>query len=126
MPSNVRAKVSFLRPEDGGRSAPPSGPRYASVGRFAQPPGPSQEWSVVFDFVGAPDLQGEVEARVSFLAEPPPLDLVFRNANFEICEGRRVVGHAQLLPATESVGALPSKAASTVLKPTPTVFAVTR
>ncbi len=69
----------------------------------------------MLDFDGSPDLRGEVEANVSFLSEPPPLDLLFRNANFDLCEGRKVVGHAQLLPVTESLGPLPT-ARSTVRK----------
>ena len=98
----MRAKIEWVKPEEGGRSRPPSGegsrPYSAPVklGGSNEPWPPPEAWSLVVEKVEAPDLY-TWEADVRFLVEGAPVQLLTTGRNFELYEGRLCVARGTLL-----------------------------
>jgi hypothetical protein len=87
------ARIQWLHSVEGGRKQPPSGPTYTTVARFEQQGDQwiNDAWSLVLDFVGAPDDDLCHLAKVRFLAEGAPSDWLREGSKFELMEGSKVV-----------------------------------
>jgi hypothetical protein len=98
--SECRAKVRWLSFEEGGRTKPPTGPRYSSTARFEkQRPkanqsdaAPAEPWGLVLYIGNDP---GDVV--VSPLVAEVPSDLLQRGSRFELFEGEVKVGEGEIL-----------------------------
>jgi len=96
MGMRMLAEIEWIRPEDGGRSKPPSGegsPRYATIVRFAESAGAStlgEAWSLVVEKVEALNPYSWV-AEVRFLVDAAPMDLLASGRTFELYEGHKRV-----------------------------------
>lgn len=96
----VRARIRWLSAKEGGRSAPPAGPRYSTAARFeGQVPNWEEEaWSLVAEFEGPVDETGWILADVRFLVpERAPIDLLRVGSRFELMEGPRVVATGEVI-----------------------------
>jgi hypothetical protein len=94
----MKAKISWIPKEMGGRVCPPSGTTYSSVAKFPEDGDswPSSAWSVVVTF--AKD-QNRLEhfADVQFLSCDAPQDRLKSGNHFEIYEGFKRVARVQLI-----------------------------
>ncbi len=95
----VSASIQWLRPSEGGRKAPPDGPRYSTVIRFDQQRETwrNEAWSLVADLLGTPDAQFIQQAKVQFFAEGSPEHLLVPGSHFDLMEGDRIVGRGEIL-----------------------------
>lgn len=93
-----KANLQWRRHEDGGRQSPPPGPKYSTVARFAkQKESWSKEaWSLVVEFVDAPDVTLSHHVLVSFLADGPE-ELLQPGSAFELMEGRQSVAQGTVV-----------------------------
>jgi hypothetical protein len=93
----ARAIISWVPRTKGGRTAPPAGPVYSTVCRFADDTGwPNTAWSLVLQRL-QPYAQGRYWfAEVHFLAPAAPEGLLRSGARFELYEGRRLVATGQV------------------------------
>lgn len=95
------AEIDWIRPDDGGRSKPPTGegsPRYATIVRFAESvddSSPGEAWSLVVEKVEALSLYSWV-AEVRFLMETAPLGLLSSGRTFELYEGHKRVATGKI------------------------------
>jgi hypothetical protein len=97
---HVLARVQWLAERDGGRKAPPTGPRYWAVARFpeAKRSPPSMAWSVVVDLLEHTPTEGVGHVNLSFLVgDAAPQELLLAGATFELMEGPHVVAHGVVL-----------------------------
>lgn len=99
MAPNVRALVTWIPKNEGGRNIPPVGPRYVSVVRFeeAMEAYSKNAWSLVIEFARRPGDSLVVEAVVSFLMDDAPHHLLHPGGKFEIFEGSRKVGYGEVI-----------------------------
>jgi hypothetical protein len=97
-----RALISWIPADQGGRQAPPAGPRYVTVARFEEDEQwPDRAWSLVIEFVKTVDRGRYTLASVRFLAEEAPSHLLHRGSRFTLMEGaRRVAKGVVLSPST--------------------------
>lgn len=95
----VKAKVSWVPIEAGGRKSPPPGPRYVTVARFDDDKNkyPKEAWSLVLEFSDVPDDSLSVVADVRFLVEDAPVRLLRQGSTFELYEGRKLVARGIVL-----------------------------
>lgn len=100
MTGMVRARLRWLSAAEGGRAAPPTGPRYSTVARFEDAADwPDRAWSIVAEFHGSLDASGTIEVDLSFLApDNAPAALLHVGSRFELFEGRRLVAKGEVLP----------------------------
>ena len=97
----MRAKISWKRPDEGGRMKPPLGegsPPYATLARLGgsnEPWPPSEGWSLVVEKVEAIDLY-TWEANVRFLVSEAPSELLTPGRTFELFEGSKCVASGSL------------------------------
>jgi hypothetical protein len=99
---SVIAKIRWLRSNEGGRSAPPSGPHYSTVARFepqTEEQWRKEAWSLVLDLEGSPDENWNQIARVRFLADEAdaPIRWLQPNSSFALFEGHRKVAEGTVL-----------------------------
>jgi hypothetical protein len=97
-----RARIAWLPPEQGGRGAPPAGPRYSTPARFEvawEAWARGQAWSLVLDLVSHPIGLTDWIAEVRFLVDEAPQELITEGARFELYEGKKCVGHGTVLAA---------------------------
>jgi hypothetical protein len=102
MTEPVNAMIRWVPAERGGRKAPPAGPVYRTVARFedARDRWPEEAWSLVVELVRPYRAGGDAAwAKVRFLVDEAPAELLSEGARFELCEGRRVVGKGVVLPS---------------------------
>ena len=91
----MRAKIEWVRHEDGGRLAPPlgEGPSpYSTVVRFAgsnEPWPPTEAWSLVVEKIASDHYTWEADVR--FLVDDAPAELLTSGRGFELFEGNRRV-----------------------------------
>jgi hypothetical protein len=93
MSKSVKALITWLTPDQGGRSTLPSGLRYSTVARFA-PQGTEWEksaWSLIVEFTETPRFTLSHLARVKFLVPEGPAELLTSGNSFDLVEGSRVV-----------------------------------
>jgi hypothetical protein len=98
---SVLAKIRWLKPDEGGRVAPPPGPRYSTVAKFESQTDAQwrrNAWSLVLDLEGIPDETWTQMAWVRFLAGAgPPADWLHPRKNFELFEGSKKVAEGTVL-----------------------------
>jgi hypothetical protein len=89
-----RAKIHWLTQAQGGRLAPPAGPRYSTVARFEQLEGlwPTEAWSLVLIFSNDAS-----DVTVSPLVEEAPEALFVSGSRFDLFEGARKVAEGEIL-----------------------------
>ena len=97
--TSVKAKVCWLKEEEGGRKSPPSGPKYSTVARFEDEKDSwlREAWSLVLEFSGTPDESLCITTDVRFLSEDGPMRLLHRGSVFELFEGRQLVARGEVL-----------------------------
>ena len=89
------ARIRWLPRSQGGRAAPPIGPRYVAPARFPSDTAnwPHEAWSLVVDLVDRPHGPDEWLARIQFLVDEAPHHLIADHVHFELYEGKRCVAH---------------------------------
>jgi len=97
--SETIARIRWLGPTDGGPDAPPPGPRYSTVARFAQLADrwPEKAWSVVLDIATPADADGVMVAAIRMLAADAPPELLTAGSRFELYEGTTCVARGEVL-----------------------------
>ena len=93
MASSMRARICWVSPDEGGRSTIPPGPTYSTAARFERlrERWPHEAWSIVAEFLGSPDENGCLDARVRLLNPEGPADLLTVGSQFDLFEGARLV-----------------------------------
>lgn len=97
-----RAQVVWLTPEQGGRSSPPSGPRFVVPCRVEGVHAPGAQganWSLVLNLVSRPPGSADWIADVQFLVDQAPHELLGDGARFELYEGKKCIARGTVLPA---------------------------
>jgi hypothetical protein len=99
MSEPVKAKVCWLREEEGGREVPPLGQQYITAVRFedAIDMWPHEAWSLVIEFNGPIDESLCVLANVRFLVPSAPAKLLHQDSVFYLFEGHRLVARGKVL-----------------------------
>lgn len=100
------ARITWLKPEEGGRRLLPSGPRYSAPARFEGQAAGSEgaNWSLVVDLMSHPSGSTDWIAEVRYLADEAPHELLLLDARFELYEGKRCVAHGIIIsPVPEAV-----------------------
>ena len=91
--TEFRAHVRWLSFEEGGRSRPPTGPRYSSIARFTSgEAAEGEEWSLVLYIGSDPD-----NVVVSSLVDSAPPELFVRGSRFALFEGEVKVGEGEIV-----------------------------
>jgi hypothetical protein len=98
----VVAKIRWLRPDEGGRNAPPRGREYSTVARFeaqTEEDWLEDAWSLVLNLQGAPDENCTQTALVRFLAneDDVPAQWLEPSTRFALFEGRKKVAEGTVL-----------------------------
>ena len=83
----VPVSIEFFPPSSGGRTSLPSGPRYVCHAYFAGRTGAQEGSSVVLDLSGP-------EARLRFLVDEAPGDVLVPGLRLTLREGPHLVGQA--------------------------------
>jgi hypothetical protein len=101
---SVLANIRWLKPYEGGRTAPPPGPSYSTVAKFETQTTEEwrkQAWSIVVDLDGTPDETWTQTARISFLADETeaPVNWLSPRTAFELFEGLSKVADGIVLEA---------------------------
>src|SRR4051812_31243296 len=92
MGKTAKALVSWVPASKGGRKAPPTGPSYSTLVRFQDDPTwPEHAWSLKLEVIHTFAGGQFVYAKVQFLTEEAPQDLLHSGSRFELYEGRRMV-----------------------------------
>ena len=103
MTRGVRAIISWIPPEKGGRR-PPKGPRYSTVARFEDDPQwPHQAWSLVVEIDRWFGSGKYVLSKINFLVDEGPHQLLDAGNRFELLEGAKRVAKGIVLPAEVEV-----------------------
>lgn len=100
MIKSVLAKVYWVPPEKGGRTALPAGKQYATVSCFQEDAESwSQEaWSIVLDFDEPPLKQGNPSmAKARFLVDAAPVDRLKPGRAFDLYEGTKRVATVEII-----------------------------
>ncbi len=96
----MRASIRWLKPEQGGKDAPPAGHQYSTVARFSHQKDDEwvkNAWSLVLDLEGAADLNWVQFANIRFLSPEGPTSWLAHGAHFSLFEGRRKVAEGEVL-----------------------------
>lgn len=95
----LRARVHWLSPTEGGRTALLTGDRYSTVSRFPEDTEwPRVAWSVYFAFDEPPSEQGNPSLGwVEFLSPDAPQERLSPGRSFDLYEGGKLVGSVELL-----------------------------
>jgi hypothetical protein len=114
MKKQVRAKIYWLSPEEGGRSSLPIGLRYVTVATFADGPElPPILWSLVVEASVSFKQNEWNRVVVSFLnPENAPHHLLKQGQRFQLYEGKRLVATGEITNSLEAAlslhGGLPT------------------
>lgn len=93
----VSAEIRWLTPLEGGRKNLPAARTYRSVPRFDEDPnGVRGVWDINVEFVDMPTSTRPSMARIYFLSEKAPADLLHSGSRFHLTEGRKVVARGQV------------------------------
>jgi hypothetical protein len=95
-----KARVRWIKPEDGGRQSPPPGPKYSTVARFEALADrwPREAWSVVLYIIAPADAEGIMLVEIEMLAgNDAPKELLSPGSRFELFEGRKRVATGEVL-----------------------------
>jgi len=95
----VKAKVCWLRKDQGGREDPPPGPKYSTVARFEDEKDkyPGEAWSLVLEFSDPIDEARCHIAEVRLLNPAGPTRLLHPGSVFELYEGSRLIARGEVL-----------------------------
>jgi hypothetical protein len=98
---SVLAKIRWLKPDEGGRTAPPHGQQYSTVAKFDKQTEEAwykDAWSLVLNAQGVPDETWTQTAWVRFLAEEKaPVDWLLPGNRFALFEGSKKVAEGVVL-----------------------------
>lgn len=100
MKKSVRAKVHWIPPDKGGRTALPAGQHYTTVSRFQEDDERwrQEAWSIVLEFDEPPAKQGNPSmARARFLVEAAPIERLKPGCAFELYEGKKCVATVEIM-----------------------------
>lgn len=95
-----RARILWVKPEDGGRRSPPTGPEYSTVARFESLADrwPEEAWSIVLRISASADASGTMLADIRMLVGAnAPRDLLASGSRFDLFEGDRHVASGEVL-----------------------------
>jgi hypothetical protein len=83
------ARIEWVPRSQGGRAAPPIGPRYVAPTQFesAAESWPEEAWSLVVELIDRPREPNEWVAQVHFLVEDAPHDWLTEGEDFALYEG---------------------------------------
>jgi hypothetical protein len=92
-------RLLWRRPEAGGRPAPPPGPKYSTVARFAgqEKKWNKEAWSFVIEFLEQPNALLSHRVHVTFLSDKGPHDMLANRSVFELMEGSYAVAEGTVL-----------------------------
>lgn len=91
----VKTQIHWIPLAEGGRKNIPAGSQYAPVAKFEEL---SEVWSVVLNFEGAPDSEGNSCADLRFLVEEnAPKQVLYLGSRFELYEGPKRVATGQII-----------------------------
>jgi hypothetical protein len=98
---SVLAKIRWLKPDEGGRHAPPAG-QYSTVAKFeaqTDEDWTKDAWSLVLSLEGTPDENWTQTALVRFLVneESAPGQWLQPRSRFALFEGRKKVAEGTVL-----------------------------
>lgn len=95
----VKAEISWVPKNEGGRDSPPLGPRYITVARFEEEKEkyPKEAWSLVVEFSRMASESHELIADVSFLMDDAPDYLLHPGSKFDLFEGRKLVAKGEVI-----------------------------
>jgi hypothetical protein len=98
------AMIEWLPQSQGGRLAPPIGPRYVAPVKFDSDSGdwPVEAWSLVVDRIDAPHGPNKWLARVGFLVDEAPHERLTDDADFGLYEGKRCVARGHVVSRVET------------------------
>ena len=92
MAKTVKALISWVPAVKGGRQQPPQGPSYTTVVRFDEDKTwPALAWSLVVDFNRSYAGGQYTYAKIKFLVDEAPQELLHGGSRFQLYEGRRMV-----------------------------------
>lgn len=92
MVSDIKAMISWVPFEKGGRSMVPAGPTYSTLVRFDQEKGwPAHAWSLRVEFIRSYADGKYLYARVGFVSPDAPHDLLQEASRFQLYEGPQLV-----------------------------------
>lgn len=97
---SVTAQIRWLKPDEGGRQHPPSGPQYSTVARFesqTEEEWKIDAWSVILEFQQPPDESGCHIVQVRFLSPSGPSHWLELSRRFTLYEGKRRVAEGIVL-----------------------------
>jgi hypothetical protein len=99
MKKRVKAKISWVPKNKGGRESPPPGPRYITVSRFEEEKDnyPKEAWSLVLEFSRLPGRSLDLIADVGFLMDDAPNYLLHPGSKFELFEGCQLVAKGEVI-----------------------------
>ncbi len=94
-----KAKIHWLKASEGGRTAPPAGPKYSTVARFPEHAAnwPEVAWSLVLEWSNPQEVETDMVVNVAFLSPDAPQILLQPGATFELYEGKRCVAIGEVL-----------------------------
>lgn len=94
-----KARIGWLKSEEGGRPTPPRGPDYSTVARFQRLADlwPQEAWSIVLEISSPADPDGIMVADIRLLAAEAPIDLLARGSRFDLFEGGQHVASGEVL-----------------------------
>ena len=94
----VKAKLRWLTPAEGGRTRPPGGETYSTVATFEQNRRDPHcgAWSLVVRFIEPPDEKLSHYVMVRFLVDWAPEEWLESGNSFELLEGAKVVAVGQV------------------------------
>jgi len=98
----VLAQVRWLKPEEGGRTAPPHGQQYSTVAKFdlqTEDEWRKDAWSLILNPMGVPDEAWTQTAWVRFLADETkaPTNWLHPGNRFALFEGIKKVADGVVL-----------------------------
>jgi hypothetical protein len=104
----VKAKITWIPVEKGGRKVPFTGITYSTVARFVEPSQRAGDgaWSVVIDFDIPVTPDSQTVGAVRFLSTEAPHEILRPGAQFDLLEGARVVAHGEVLENMSSNGTM--------------------
>lgn len=87
-----KAKITWLKIEEGGRIPPPSGTRYAPLIEIIDM---EEAWSV--DFFCTDLIDQNMLVDIGFLSSYAPTEIMKKGCNFKLYEGRKLVAFGVII-----------------------------
>jgi hypothetical protein len=92
------ARIEWVPQSQGGRRAPPVGPRYVAIAKLesAAESWPGEAWDLAIELIDRPRGPHEWIARVYFVFDDAPQEWLTEGEHFALYEGRRCVAHGEV------------------------------